>query len=56
MDYCKINQVVTPIALQFFWSVAHLFMGHTLYLTFRGLLRIEPSYRCRIKEGCWGGS
>ena len=49
MDHCKFNLVVPPVAVQFFWSVAHLFMGHALYLTFRDLLRCESSYRSRGK-------
>lgn len=28
-------------------------MGYTLYLTFRDLLGIKCSYRCRSKEGWW---
>lgn len=30
-----------------------LLMGYTLYLTFRGLLGIKCSYRCRSEEGRW---
>ena len=31
----------------------HLLMGYTLFLTFRGLLRLESNYRPRSKED-WG--
>lgn len=35
--------------MQLFWSAMHLFLNHTLYVTFRNLLVVASSYRCRSK-------
>lgn len=40
--------------MQFFWSVEHLLMGHTLHLTLWGLLGHESNYRSKSREGWWG--
>lgn len=49
VDHHKLDQVMPPVLVQFFWNVTHLFMGRALYLTFRGLLRLESNYRHRSK-------
>lgn len=45
---CKLKTQVVCLSLTYF------LMGHTLYLTFRRLMRLESNYRSRSKERGWG--